>query len=184
MFVWVWTEFIQIKKMFLYWIFVFAWTGLEDLWKYRHILFISLPSSLFPVPFQAVFMPAKSISWLLLMIFLSLEFTGVTNSAVIWENSSQLVSVHLHLHYYHCNLPSFSHFLSHSTCYQAMGFLSFGHTTLSILFRAWQLCSSICSCSPVIEMLWYGREEAACTLYRLLICPLLIQRLDHACLSS
>ncbi len=122
--------------------------------------------------------------WLLLMIFLSLEFTGVTNSAVIWENSSQLVSIHLHLHYYYCNLPSFSHFLSHSTCYQAMGFLSFGHTTLSILFRAWQLCNSLCSCSPVIEMLWYGREEAPCTLYRLLTCPLLIQRLDHAFLSS
>ncbi len=92
--------------MFLYWIFVFVWTGLEDLWKYRHNLFISLPSSLFRVPFQAVFMPAKSISWLLLMIFLSFEFTGVTNSAVIWENSSQLVSVHLHLHYYYCNLLS------------------------------------------------------------------------------
>lgn len=168
---------------FLYWIFVFVWTGLEDLWEDRHILFISLPSSLFPVPFQAVFMPAKSISWLLWMIFLSLEFTGVTNSAVIWENSSQLVSVH-HLHYYYCNLPSLSHFLSHSTCYQAMGFLSFGHTTLSILFRAWQLCSSLCSCSPVIEMLWYGSEEAVSTLYRLLICPLPIQRLDHAFLSS
>lgn len=129
----------------------------------RHILFISHPSSLFPVPFQAVFIPAESISSLFWKIFLSLEFTGVTNWAVIWENSSQLVSV-LHLHYNHCNLPSLSHFLSHSTCYQAMGFLSFGHTTLSILFRAWQLCSSLCSCSPVIEMLWYGREEAVCTL--------------------
>ncbi len=122
----------RLKCFFLYWIFVFVWTGLENLWEDRHILFISLPSSLFPVPFQAVFMPAKSISWLLWMLFLSLEFTGVTNSAVIWENSSQLVSIH-HLHYYHCNLSSLSHFLSHSTCYQAMGFLSFGHTTLSII---------------------------------------------------
>lgn len=127
-------------------------------------------------------MPAKSISSLLWMIFLSLEFTGVTNSAVIWEKSSQLVSVS-HLHYYHCNLPSLSHFLFHSTCYQGMGFLLFGHTTLSILFRAdlyaspyahvglWLKCSDMA-------------ERSAPGPCRLLICPLLIQRSDHAFTSS
>lgn len=155
-------------------IFVLVWTGLEvfilEMKPYPvPLTSLFIISSAFP---RAVLMPAKSISSLLWMIFLSLEFTGVTNSAVIWENSSQLVSVS-HLHYYHCNLPSLSHFLFHSTCYQAMGFLLFGHTTLYILFRAdsyaspyahivlWLKCSDMAERSP----------PGPC---RLIICPLLV----------
>lgn len=138
----------------------------------RHILFISHPSSLFPVPFQAVFIPAESISSLFWKIFLSLEFTGVTNWAVIWENCSQLVSVH-HLHYYHCNFTS-------SLSFRLLSGSGLPVVQIHHSIYSFQGKSFLCSCRPVILMLWYGREEPAYTLFNLLICPLLIQRLDHA----
>lgn len=166
---------------------IFVWCE-QDLkcssWRWRPpypvpLTSLFIISSAFP---RAVLMPAKSISSLLWMIFLSLEFTGVTNSAVIWENSSQLVSVS-HLHYYHCNLPSLSHFLFHSTCYHAVGFLLFGHTTLSILFRADSYASPYAHVGLWLKCFDMAKRSAPGPC-RLLICPLLIQRSDHAFTSS